>query len=577
MGERRTRSVLPSVLALAILLAAGPAAFGSEDEPLLVPISGRITTERGEPIAGARVEAVEEIDWSFLRGSFLPPHISFRRTEPLSTRTGRDGTFRLGVRPGSFRVWVIAAGFQHAQRPDVPAPCEGLDVHLAVGGLVHGVVRAPDGTKVPGARVAAYPARSRGVISDRLVDPSLPPLAQASSDASGRFVLEGLALGIYDLFAACPGYSLAEDRDVDICGYGREPIEVRLRPERAIEALVLDADRRPIEGAEVELDQDVLLPWIEEKTVRTGVDGRFAFTSLRYDGNRILINAAGFVSQRHRVEVDEGERAFLEIVLTPTATVSGQVVGEAGEAVRGASLWAIKGPFGRSRSGTDANGRFTDSSVEPGQGIRILVSHPDYLGADFGPLDLEPGEHRRDVRIVLDPGGAVEGRVVDEEGEPIAGASIIVQPVCDGLDPYFKGSRLRSDPLGAFRAQGLEWGLHLAAAEAPGYLPNIIVGVPVRRGEPASSVEIRLETKRRLTGRVLAADGRPVSGATVLAFDTGQGRYFETRSDEVGAFILEGLSPHPVWFRIRAPSGEVIDRDDIPVGAGEVEIRLPLR
>jgi uncharacterized protein (DUF2141 family) len=78
---------------------------------------------------------------------------------------------------------------------------------------------------------------------------------------------------------------------------------------------------------------------------------------------------------------------------------------------------------------TDASGTFTVASLPPGR-YRVAIQHQNYPQARFGGVsknvDVKAGESGAPLAVDLVPGGAVSGRIVDEEGEPIQGC--FVQP-----------------------------------------------------------------------------------------------------------------------------------------------------
>ena len=79
---------------------------------------------------------------------------------------------------------------------------------------------------------------------------------------------------------------------------------------------------------------------------------------------------------------------------------------------------------------TDAAGNFSAKDLPPGT-YNVMAQHPDYPeGNRRSPIrsriDLQPGEQKRDVTIMLVPGAAISGRVVDVDGDPLTGCSVTV-------------------------------------------------------------------------------------------------------------------------------------------------------
>jgi protocatechuate 3,4-dioxygenase beta subunit len=181
------------------------------------------------------------------------------------------------------------------------------------------------------------------------------------------------------------------------------------------------------------------------------------------------------------------------------ASISGRVYGGAagipvwgavvvlvqGSAADAQSL-ALSGPAvprpGGSRPGavTDATGAFTFPAVPPGD-YRLIAApgsfRGKYLPIGYGAqrandpgelLTIRAGDHVRGIDITLPPALAVEGRVVDETGEPLARMSVIALRVAPGSETAQRETQnlTLTDDLGRYRIFGLTPGNYLLAAEA---------------------------------------------------------------------------------------------------------------
>jgi len=104
------------------------------------------------------------------------------------------------------------------------------------------------------------------------------------------------------------------------------------------------------------------------------------------------------------------------------------------------------------------------------------------------------------------------------------------------------------DPGGRYQVAGVPPGRHVVEVVAPGHAPGE-ARVEVRVGTPAPlRADFRLERGARLAGLVVAAGTQqPLSGARV-SLESGRGGgalsvQSDARTDEAGAFTLEGLAP----------------------------------
>ncbi|HEX6131743.1 MAG TPA: carboxypeptidase regulatory-like domain-containing protein [Actinomycetota bacterium] len=131
-------------------------------------------TSGGEPVAGARVTAVEE---------------------DLSTSTGTDGTYRLGVPDGTHTIRVTALGYEPFEQVVVVGEDERvqLDVELTPierGAIAGTVVDAATGDPLEGATLAL----------------TGPTEAKTATDGAGAFRLDELLPGDYELDVTLAGY-----------------------------------------------------------------------------------------------------------------------------------------------------------------------------------------------------------------------------------------------------------------------------------------------------------------------------------------------------------------------------------
>src|SRR5687767_1327025 len=163
-----------------------------------------------------------------------------------------------------------------------------------------------------------------------------------------------------------------------------------------------------------------------------------------------------------------------------TAAVTGRVTDrETGAPVRRITV-ALFSPDGRDRfeTSTGVDGRYEFSAVPAGD-YYATASPGEYSaryatrsfgldlssGAAFGqppPLALKAGEVRRDVDFALDRTFAIEGRVVNEYGEPLAQ----VMAGVERIDRPGGFRTLRTDDRGFFRLYGLVPGAYRVCAEA---------------------------------------------------------------------------------------------------------------
>jgi hypothetical protein len=127
-----------------------------------------------------------------------------------------------------------------------------------------------------------------------------------------------------------------------------------------------------------------------------------------------------------------------------------------------------------------AEGRFELSGLAA-DSYDLLATALGGRGGRMGPITLRAGEEKRDVRVVLEEGAVVKGRVLDAEtGAPVAGARLL-------LDTPGKSPRTTTEADGSFRLGGtlVEQRLRLDVRGPSGaHAPRVLfIRVPKGTGE----------------------------------------------------------------------------------------------
>jgi hypothetical protein len=127
---------------------------------------------------------------------------------------------------------------------------------------------------------------------------------------------------------------------------------------------------------------------------------------------------------------------------------------------------------------SDARGRYEISQLPAGRYI-VSASRSGFVTTSFGqrapdrpgtPIEVADGQTADRVNFALPRGGSISGRIVDDDGEPVASAQVVAQRYW-----YVGGSRRlvgaaseggsdRSDGLGQFRLYALPPGEYYVSA-----------------------------------------------------------------------------------------------------------------
>lgn len=134
----------------------------------------------------------------------------------------------------------------------------------------------------------------------------------------------------------------------------------------------------------------------------------------------------------------------------------------------------------------------------------------------------------REARLSLKPGMRLSGRTVDEEGRPVAFASLELR-VQSGLLGWLT-SKLKSDADGTFVLDGVpSRSLVTVEINAAGFVPRLL---RFWLKEPPGELTVKLSRGREITGRVIDGETRePIEGTSVgLWVHENVGHFFGTRA-----------------------------------------------
>lgn len=468
----------------------------------------------------------------------------------------QERRFRCTVPAGRLDLRLRAGSFVPSYLWDVEPPAGGvLDLGsflLKTGSSVVGWVSQEDGKPAAEATVRLEP-QTLGLPEERRQLQGLSALAlETRTNARGFFQLTEAAPGTYVLSAAHPGLVPASRPGIEI------------RPE--LEAQILDplVLARPL-SVRLSLDPPSAPsgnPWqlsLSAAPEIEGLPGRVfrgeATAEGTWQGN-------GLSQGRYTLSLADGDLRWsiegLEVapertelqVKVPGLRILGRV--HLGAEPLQATLWfGSRSAARRARFVSDEEGRFEGLLPEEGIWGVELVSAADGLRLKLDSVEVRklPGaaDAKVDIRI---PNTRVRGRVVDERGQPVAEASIL-------LTSFGRpASAAESDSEGLFEVRGLPAGDLLLRAEKE---ESESEWQQARLEEDRDSPEMRLVLQRRITvhGQVLSNRG-PVPGAHVQAMgELGAARAAsgdQAVSGAAGEFTLKlPAGTHRIYLSVLAP------------------------
>lgn len=148
--------------------------------------------------------------------------------------------------------------------------------------------------------------------------------------------------------------------------------------------------------------------------------------------------------------------------------------------------------------------------------------------------------------------GFINGRVIGEAGEPLAGVAVFVSQ--RGIQQGFRSQRAMTDDEGNFTITGLDPGLYNVNAAMPGFVTdNDPATNRPAAYRPGDNALVRLVKGGVITGTVTDQQGEPVVAINVRAYRVrdaegrpvpfGFGGMSEDSTDDRGVYRMYGLTP----------------------------------
>lgn len=441
---------------------AGPVPHREGDPPVVVRlergarVSGRVVDEKGRPVRGASVRAFGAQTAALGGGDSLGvtagpvPPISAAASAGLAfvteSRADADGAFVLeGLRPGQYTVVASHDDF---------APSGATRIELSAGESRTSV----EVVMLPGGELSGrvVDERGRGLesipIELRADGERLPRMSV--TDEGGEFSFEGVRGEV--TVTALP-YDLPPAREV-VTVSGDERVAIELALSRSLETLrgrVVDERGFGISGALLTVtSEDPARP--VKRSAKSDADGSFSVPALPAPPYGVSVEHPAF-SQTRMTGVDETDD--LEVTMVAGVTLLGEVLdGWTGDGLEGVRVRIRGEQDAQTRSRQD--GTFVLRQLPTGT-YEVSFEHSDYEGQTQRVV-LEPPRYvdrpQELDAVRLEPGGVVEGEVVDADLSPVAGAEVAWG------DPPRWSTAARTDGRGRFRLRGVPEGLYFITA-----------------------------------------------------------------------------------------------------------------
>lgn len=542
-----------------------------------VRLEGRIADDRGAPLLGARID-IRPVD----------PATGDESDEVWSVTSVGGGSFSCETLPaGSVSVQATLAPYEAVTLPLVTLPTpELVSITLQRMAAVTGRVFGPDKQPLAAASI-------------RLAGSGIWPARATLSDAHGRFELDAIPAGVYEVSAARAELVSAPFEGVSVEPGQEVTLELFLGPGRALKGSVHEAATgRVLAGAQIRVAEDALTPMAQ--ATQSGLDGTFELRGLRWIEQRVHVELAGYVA----IETLWGPAdPPLQVSLLRAGTIRGRVEDAQGRGVGDAELELIgqtttgsklrlqnaaplmaaagdpsqlrvntpvlaglsldnlgvtqgavppiplvpgtgSGPALGSSPGfrTALTGEFELTGIPAGD-YRVVARRPGFVGNESAGFRLAAGATLEGVEVALSRGGTVAGRVLSDGRQPVAHVHVSLTAANE------PPRSVMTDERGSFEFAAVEGRATLIVQ--PIGQAQTLVDIVVE-SDSRKNLEIKIDTNdTRLTGRVFDTDGDPVSGARVRVEATAKGSRLGSSavSARDGTFEIGGLPPPPYSVR----------------------------
>ena len=246
---------------------------------------------------------------------------------------------------------------------------------------------------------------------------------------------------------------------------------------------------------------------------------------------------------------------------------------------------AAKGPKKTFTATTDSGGKFKFERVDPGD-YYLTVKHAGFMDETYKPtgkdsvegrLHLSAGRELSEVEFRLVPQGAVSGRVVDEDGDPVPNAMATaskfsfatghrkLQPADNGMTNDRGEFRLGKLPAGSYYLSAEMIGIDAMGSVPPapkdgspetGYVGTYFPGttdiqqaqaVEVKPAGDVGGFVIHLQKSRvvRVKGTLAGPDGKPLKSAQIMLMSGARpgSMRMSMVNDPEGKFEIANVAP----------------------------------
>ncbi|MCF6137924.1 carboxypeptidase regulatory-like domain-containing protein [Pseudalkalibacillus berkeleyi] len=441
-----------------------------------------------------------------------------------STFTDLNGQYEVNnLEPGTYGILASAPDFQTNSATAKLLPGEVTEVNVTLTpepGAIIGTITDTSGNALPN-------------VSITIVDDTGFIVGTVLTDTNGNYEFNGLAPGNYTVTSIAEGFQ------------SRSTGAIVQSNETTVVDQSLVSNPGTISGSITPVVNDTLVTLstsdgIPIASTLADTNGDFQFNNLQPGQYILTASAPNYQTSTVGASVVSDETTSVTLEMEPNpAEVSGVVTDPSGIPVTNATIQIIdmNGTI-LNTGGTDQNGQYVLSNLPPGS-FSIVVNAQDFSTATGG-VTLEPGETVTDANFVLLPDpGAIVGTIIDTDGDPISGATIIIRNA-DNL-------QIRStttNEFGEYLVEGIAPASYTVVATAPDFSTNFVGVMVVSNLSSVANITLT-STIGDIAGIVVDENGDPITGDNIgiKLFDESGALLQTLVASNDGTFSILGLQP----------------------------------
>ncbi|HEY4241403.1 MAG TPA: carboxypeptidase-like regulatory domain-containing protein [Kofleriaceae bacterium] len=500
-------------------------------------IEGRVLDGAGNPVAGATVRAVTTL---------APGATPTSSLVEVSAEVDRDKLRRFSGRTAApaptTSTGALAADPQFVPRGELGVLVGPIPPIPPPGAVVASAAPSADPTAAAAGLLGEPAPLPPADTHDPLVG---SPDQGWTTGADGRYRIRGVPRGSFTVLATAAAYAEGRSRSVSLDpGQLVTGVDISISAGTFLVGTVRDQHGSAVAGAQVTATPAVGFP------LDAFTDDSGAYRLGPLSGTiELSAHAYGHGEARRTVDLPPSasatpdERTEDLVLEVADAVLAGTLDDATGAPIPGASVEIVGGAADGRRVTVTADGTFAFDELPAGH-VRLRVSHPAYPTDELDAI-AAPG-HPAAVRLRLALGGAAEGVVLDQGGQPLSNIPITAKGPGDARE------ETSSDAKGTWHLGPVKPGAWRLAIHQAGYLPLVReLDIPAARAPGDISVrDVRLDL---VLGATLGGTVRDSRGARLP-----NARVFVRLADGSGP-AAEGDADAQGEFRIHdCPTGDVV-------------------